>query len=188
MSIFKDFRKDTEGYRFRRQLKESINPQTWLRLHNWRKQRADRGWSDRDTWGAGDHIALITAEILQHLNDHSYVDWPEWFKLNVKENGKGAYANLQDVINDITEYLNFTETSWADGLDTRNDELDKIFKKREDHMYEYVGPEWYEGEKKLSAAAITHRVNKWAKEDRRLYKKAQRAMGFFARHFSGFWD
>jgi hypothetical protein len=126
--------------------------------------------------------------MLKHLNEKTYVDWPEWFKLNVKEEGKGAYTSLDQVIKDITEFLDFNETSWADGLDTKRDSVDEIFKKRDDQMYEYIGPDWYEGKKKLSDAAVKNRINKWHKEWDKKYKKAQKAMGFFARHFASFWD
>ncbi len=188
MSLLKDWIEDNEGYRFRRKVTYFFSPKVWFRLHKWRKQRADRGWSNRDTWNAGDHIAKMTAEMLQHLNDHTYVDWPEWFKLNVKEEGKDAYTSLAQVVKDITQYLDFAETSWADGLDTKRDSLDEIFKKREDGNYEYKGPDWYEGDKKLSEVAIKHRINKWHKAEMKSYKKAQKAMQFFGRHFSGFWD
>lgn len=188
MSIFKDYKEDVAGYRLRYKLKTTVSPTTWLRLHKWRKQRANRGWSDRDTWGAGDHIAQMTAEMLQHLHDRAYTDWPEWFKLNVKEEGKNAYTNLPQVIKDITAYLDFTETTWADGLDTRRDSVDEVFEKRADGLHEYKGPDWYDGDKKLSDAAIKHRINKWHKEWDKKYKKAQKAMQFFGRNFTGFWD
>lgn len=188
MGLIKDWAEDTEGYRFSYRVRSLFDLSLWLRLHKWRKQRANRGWSDRDTWGAGDHIAKMTAEMLQHLNDNTYVDWPEWFNLNVKEKGRGAYKNLQEVIDDINTYLQFTETGWSDGLDTRRDSVDEIVKKREDGNYEWVGPDWYDGEKKLTEKQITARIHKWHKEFDKKYKKAQKAMGFFARHFSGFWD
>lgn len=188
MSILKDWREDNDGYILRRKLVYVFSPKVWFRLHKWRKQRADRGWSDRDTWDAGDHIAKMTAEMLQHLEDHSYCDWPEWFKLNVKEDGKGAYKSIAQVIKDITQFLDFTETSWADGLDTKRDAIDEIFEKREDGNYEYKGPDWYEGDKKLSEAAIKNRINKWQKEWNKKYKQANKAMSFFARHFTSFWD
>ncbi len=188
MGIFKDFNETYGGRPFPYQIKEYFTPYNWRQIFKWRKQRLDRGWSDRDTWGAGDHIAKMTAEMLQHLNDHTYVDWPEWFKLNVKEEGKGAYKNLQSVINDINAYLDLEETSWSDGLTTKRDSVDEIFKKREDNMYEWIGPDWYDGEKKLSDAAVKQRIKAWHKKSNARYKKAQKAMGFFARHFSGFWD
>lgn len=188
VGLLKDWKYETDGYAFQARVTYFFSPHKWLRLHRYRKQRADRGWSDRDTWGAGEHIVQMTAEMLQHLNDNTYVDWPEWFKLNVKEDGKNAYKNLQEVIDDITEFLSFNQTSWADGLDTRRDSIDEIFKKRDDKMYEWVGPDWYDGEKKLSEADIKNRINKYYKEWHRKYNKARKAMQFFSRHFASFWD
>ena len=188
MGLLKDWKEDHSGYRFQTQVAHFFDPRVWLRLQKWRTQRANRGWSDRDTWGAGDQIARMSAEMLQPLNDNTYVDWELWFEYNVKEKGKGSYENLQAVIDDITAYLDCEQTSWADGLDTRRDDIDEIFKKRSDSMYEYVGPDWYDGEKKLSQADIKNRINKWSKDTVKKYKKAQKAMQFFGRNFSGFWD
>ncbi len=188
MGLLKDWKEDNAGYRFQTQVTHFFDPREWLRLQKWRTQRANRGWSDRDTWGAGDHIARMTAEMLTRLRDKTYVDWEHWFEYNVKEEGKNVYKNLTEIIDDITAYLDFTETSWADGLTTRRDSVDEIFTPRSDGMYEYVGPDWYEGEKKLSEAAIKNRINKHFKQEQKLYKKAQKAMSFFARHFSSFWD
>jgi hypothetical protein len=188
MSILRDFNYTFGGYRYPHQIKEYLDLGNWRRVHKWRKQRLNRGWSDRDTWGAGEHIAQMTAEMLKHLNENTYVDWPEWFKLNVKEKGHGSYTSLEQVIKDITEFLDFNETSWADGLDTKRDSVDEIFEKRQDGNYEYKGPDWYEKGKKLSDAAVKHRINKWQKEWNLKYKKATKAMQFFGRHFASFWD
>lgn len=189
MSIFKDWKEDTDGYRLVYRVRNAFSPALWLRLHKWRKQRADRGWSDRDTWRAGDHIAQMTAEMLQHLNDNTYVDWPEWFKMNAKEKKSGSYNNLQSVIDDINTYLEYSTTSWADGLETIHDSLEEIFAKREDGMYAYKSPTWVdENGKSLTEKQITARIQKWAKEEGKLYKKATDAMQFFGRNFSGFWD
>lgn len=189
MGLLKDWTDDHNGYTLRSKLKYFFSPKVWLQLHKWRKQRADRGWSDRDTWGAGDHIAQITADMLQHLNDYAYTDWPEWFKLNVKEDGKGAYKNLKSVIDDINAYLEFEKTTWADGLTTRRDSIEEVFEKREDGHYTYKGPIWVDDKgKDLTDAAVMQRIKKWRNEEIKLYKKATKAMGFFARHFSSFWD
>lgn len=188
MGLLKDWIENNNGYRIRTRVARFFDPREWLKLHKWRKQRADRGWSDRDTWGAGDHIAKMTAEMLQHLNDNTYVDWPQWFKLNVKEKGRGTYKSLQQVVDDIENYLAFEETSWADGLTTKNDSLEDVFKKRSDDLYEYQSPDWYDGDKKLSQKEITRRIYKWSKQSSKEYEKAKNAMSFFARHFSSFWD
>lgn len=189
MSIFKDWREDTGGYVLRYRIKEFVNPREWLRLRKWRKQRANRGWSDRDTWGAGDHIAQMTAEMLQRLNDHSYIDWPQWFKLNVEEEGRDSYTNLQSVIDDINNYIEFTKTSWADDLEPVRDSSDEMVEKRDDGCYEYKSPMWVDKNgKKLTEKQLTARIKKHGREYTKLYKKATKAMSFFARNFSSFWD
>lgn len=178
MSLIRDVHEDSKDYRLRTRVITVLSPKEWLRHHKWRKQRMDRGWSDRDTWGAGDHIAKMVAEMLQHLNDNTYVDWPEWFKLNVKEQGKGAYKSLQSVVNDITAYLDHQETSWADGLETTPADNPEKF-----------NVDWIDKKgKKLSEQQITVRIKRWTEEDNNLYKKATKAMQFFGRHFAGFWD
>jgi hypothetical protein len=184
MGILKDWKEDTNGYVFTSRVAYFFSPKVWLRLHKWRKQRADRGWSDRDTWGAGDHIARMTAEMLQHLNDESYCDWPEWFRLNVKEEGKGAYKDLQSVIDDINQFLDFTHTTWADGLSPKPKSEGLVI----DGVYN--SPNWVEDEtgKTLTEAAVKRRITKHADEWNRRYKKANKAMGFFGRHFTSFWD
>lgn len=189
MGLLKDWRYEYESERLDRKVFHFFSLFAWLRLYKWRRQRADRGWSDRDTWGAGEYIAQITAEMLQHLNENKYTDWPEWFKLNVQEEGKGAYTSLAQVISDITTYLDFEKTSWGDGLTTKRDSLEEIFEKKADGSYLYKGPDWYDEKgEKMSDIAVDRRVKKWHKEQIRLHKKAQKAMQFFARHFAQFWD
>lgn len=180
MSIFKDWRDETDGTVFTYKVRSFLNPKIWYKLSKWRRQRADRGWSDRDTWGAGEHIAKMTAEMLQYLNDNTYVDWPEWFDLNVKE--KNGYKNLQAVIDDINQYLEMTKQSWADDLtvdgnlfDDSGDGLRTVWR------YKKTG-------RKLSQAQLSGRIVNWAKKENTSYNKAKRAMQFFSRHFAGFWD
>lgn len=188
MSFISDFHDHHLFIRKRYWLRELVDPRNYQRTAKHRKQRLNRGWSDRDTWNMGDHLIEITAQMLNHLNTNGIADWPEWFKLNVKEEGKGAYKSLNQVIKDITEYIDFEKTSWADGLDTKRDSVDEIFKERTDEMYEYVGPDWYEGKKKLSDADISFRINKWHKEWEKKHKKAQKAMQWVGRHFASLWD
>lgn len=184
MGILKDWKEETEGYYFSTRVRDFFSPRVWFRLRKWRVQRADRGWSDRDTWGAGEHIAQMIAEMLQHLNDKTYTDWPEWFKLNVKEEGKGAYKDLQSVIDDINNYLEWSKTSWADDLDTTPDQP----RTNEERLY--IEPDWYEIEtgRKLTKAAVRNRIYRHHEQGEKLYKKANKAIGFFGRHFASFWD
>lgn len=180
MSIFKDWQDDTKGYTASYRVRSFFNVKLWLNLAKWRRQRADRGWSDRDTWGAGEHVAKMTAQILQHLNDNTYVNWPEWFDLNIKE--KDGYKNLQAVIDDINQYLELTEQSWTDDLtvdgnlfDDSGNELKTVWR------YKKTGH-------KLTKAQLDGRIKSWAKKENTSYNKAKRAMQFFGRHFARFWD
>lgn len=188
MSIVKDWREDNSGYRLNRQVLYFFSPKVWLRLHKWRKQRADRGWSDRDTWGAGEHIAQMTAEMLQHLNDNTYVDWPEWFKTNTKDN-KG-YKNLQSVIDDINGYLDFRLTSWSDGLDIASYNVDDWLDKQEGGTYVWKSAGWVDKTtgKKLTEKQLLSRMKKHHKQEEKIYKKATHAMEFFGHNFASFWD
>lgn len=183
MSILKDWQKDTDGYVFTHKVRSFFDVPLWFRLAKWRKQRADRGWSDRDAWGAGEHIAKMTAGMLQHLNDHTYVDWPQWFELNVQE--KNGYKNLQSVIDDINQYIQMTEQSWADDLTCEGNLLEKDgdcgVKLNTVWRYKKNG-------RKLTKAQLDGRIKSWSKKENTSYKKAQRAMQFFGRHFAGFWD
>lgn len=175
MGIIKNFRSDHEGYTFKYKVKDALSPNVWFRLHQHRKQRADRGWSDRDMWGMGEYVAQITAEMLTALRDGN-TDWEWWFKMN-GEQGKAAYKNLDDVINDIKGYLEFRETSWADDLTSVKGKTGKF-------SISWVN----EKGKKITQAEITNRINKHHKEELKRYKKAAKAMSFFGRHFWGFWD
>jgi len=187
MGIIKDWRDDTEGYCFKYKIINLLSLRVWLDLHRWRKQRANRGWSDRDTWGAGDHIAKITAEMLQHLNDHTYVDWPDWFKLNVEE--AGSYKNLQSVIDDINGYLEYQETSWTDGLEPVQKPLDEVFVEEGDRRV-YKSPGWINKEtgRQITEKQLTMLMHKHHNKEVKLYKKATNALSFFARQFTSFWD
>ena len=175
MSLLKDWKEDNEGYRVQTRVAHFFDPREWLRLQKYRTQRADRGWSDRDMWGMGEHLAEITAEMLAEL-DKGHTDWPMWFDLNVREEGKGAYKSLQSVIDDINNYLNHEKTSWSDDLTCKQGKTGEF------HMG------WYKDGKKISEAELKNRINKWAKENNRLYKKSAKAMQFFGRHYAQFWD
>lgn len=181
MSLIGDVYDSCKDYTPLYRAKHFFDPREWFYHHKWRKQRLSRGWSDRDAWNAGDHIAKITAEMLQRLNDNGICSWPDWFDLNVKEEGRGAYKDLQSIIDDINNYLSFQETSWADGLTSEGFQVESTGKFSSSWYSEATG-------KKLTEAAISYRINKWSKEENRLYGKAKKAMGFFGRHFSGFWD
>ena len=174
MSILKDFREDHDGMYFRYKITAFLNPKTWYRLHKYRKQRCNRGWSDRDAWAAGEHIARMTAEMLQYLNDKGVVDWDRWFK----DNNNLVYDNLQSIIDDINNWLNHQTTSWADDL-----ALAKFTKD------EPLETNWVDKDgNNLTEKDITRLIKKWSKEDIELYKEATKAMKFFADNFASFWE
>lgn len=189
MGIVKDWKIDNEGYCFRYRVIHLISPKYWLKLHQYRKQRADRGWSDRDTWGAGDHIAKITAEMLQYLLDNSYGDWPEMFRTKFKEKDPNAYKDLQHVINDINAYLDYTKTEWNDGYDIIPKEIDNAFIHKDDKCI-YNSSDWINTTtgKILTEKEVTDLIKKQGKKEVELYKKAANAMQFFGRNFTSFWD
>lgn len=176
MGIIKDFKSEHTGYSFKYLVKETLSPNVWFRLRKHRKQRADRGWSDRDSWAMGEYVAQITSEMLTNLRDNGSTDWEWWFE-NYGEKGKGAYKSLDEVINDINGYLEHTRTSWTDDLTSVRGKTGKF-------SVSWVNQKG----KKITEAEITNRINKHHKEELRLYKKASKAMAFFGRHFWGFWD
>jgi len=166
----------------------AINPKTWHSEAKYFIQRGRRGWSDRDTWGAGEHIAKMTAEMLQHLDDNGHTDWPEWFKLNIQE--KGSYKDLQSVVDDINNYLEFGKTGWSDKLDIDDRDVKDWAKKTKDGNYEFKSTRWIDKEtgKRLTNAEINSLIKEWQDEKSKLYKKATGAMIFFSKNFAGFWD
>lgn len=176
MGLLKDWKREHEGMYFRSKVPYFFSPSVWFRLHTYRKQRADRGWSDRDMWSMGEHLAQITVEMLKDLQT-GMTDWENWFKYNINEEGKGAYKNLQQVIDDIQGYLEFEKTSWADDLTHAAGKTGKF------------SISWVDKDgKKLTEAAITHRLTKYNNELMKRYKKACKAMGFVGRNFAHFWD
>lgn len=181
MGILKDWVEDNACYRLNIYILYFFSPKVWFRLHKYRKQRADRGWSDRDVWGAGEHIAKMTAEILQRLNDNAIADWTAWFENNIQS--KSGYKDLQSVIDDINNYLEHEKTSWADGLD-----ID--YNKKKSAGHDLSSGRWVDKATRepISEQQIRERTKKWRDEEMRLYKKAQSAMQFFGKNFASFWD
>ncbi len=177
MGLLKDFAGQHLTVRKSRYPHAILNPLNWHETAKYRRQRANRGWADRDAWNMGEHVAGVVVEMLELLQNKGVTDWDAWFEYNIDEKGKGAYKNLQEVIDDIKNYLEHEKTSWADDLRVEGDFLsdEKIM--------------WFDEKGKLQTdPAIKHRMNKWHKENTRLYKKATKAMAFFGRHFAQFWD
>lgn len=112
MSLLKDFWSLNMRVRKRYWLREFFNPANWARQIKWRHQRAERGWSDKDTWGGGEYIAEVSAGILNSLqSDKGHVDWEEYFRWNYPENF--GYTSLNEVAQDINNYLVWEEESFS---------------------------------------------------------------------------
>lgn len=169
MSIYKDWVKDNSGTTLSYKIKSFFNLKKWLELHKWRNQRADRGWSDRDAWSTGEHIAKMTADMLKFLEDEKNDDWIE---LNLKEDGN--YNSLQPVIDDINNYLEYQKTGWCDDLYVMID------KDGHHHWVKEVTG------KQLTGKQITARIKKYRDKDYILHDKAVKAMTYFGRNFIKF--
>lgn len=181
MSYATDFYEQNLTIRKLYWVRELLNPFNYSRTAKYRKQRANRGWADRDTWGMGEHIARLVVEMLSHLRDKGVTDWDAWFDFNIDEKGKGAYKNLQEVIDDISGYLEHEKTSWADDL-----HCETVI---EGYYGQFNKQKWFDEKgKEQTDAALKNRMNKWHKDNTRLYKKATKAMSFFGRNFASFWD
>src|ERR1700678_910209 len=63
-------------------LNHKLNPRLILNSIVWRRQRAKRGWADRDTWSLDSYIAKVISEMLVYLADHTHSypgggsEWP----------------------------------------------------------------------------------------------------------------
>jgi hypothetical protein len=126
-----------------------------------RYQRAKRGWSNRDVCGAGEYLATITADMLDHLAAHSY-GWP----------GDEEFPTFED---------------WAVCLQEKAQDL-RSWGNGTGHSAEVS--EWYELVRNPEAdtAAIDEaRATMWA-EDKARYEKAKAAMAWVAEHLGQIWD
>lgn len=105
--------KDVAGYyRFPYNLMELFQYQNWKREITHRQQRKKRGWSNKDTWGGGEHILSVTSGILRELqHEQNPIDWEFYFEANYTEIKKYGYNSLIEVADDIDDYLWVQENS-----------------------------------------------------------------------------
>lgn len=116
MGLLKDWKQLNGGFRLRYQIVPLFSPKEWIRLIKWRRQRAERGWSDRDVWGGGEHIISVSMGVLRSLhNDGKIVDWDDYFKNNAWETY--GYKNLEEVAQDLDNYLYWCENEFNDEYD-----------------------------------------------------------------------
>lgn len=116
--ILKDFYEQNLTIRKRYWPRELVRLRNYISLFKWRHQRVIRGWSDRDVWGGGEHLAGVAAGILYTLGDEkNIVDWDEYFKMNYDETW--GYKTLHEVADDLQLYvewdsLQYQEPYWSD--------------------------------------------------------------------------
>lgn len=161
----------------RYEIKRRLSPRYWLDEIKWSNQRLERGWSDRDTWGGGEHILSVTSGILKSLGDeHSVIDWDQYFSANYPNNL--GYKSLLEVAADIDSYLEFQTRNWTDDLGF---ELIHNFVPSE-HGEQMVSGNTPEEQKLISKA-----IDNWHKEEQRRFKKASKAMKFISLNFRSLW-
>lgn len=107
-------------------LLELFKPKRWIREFQYRSQRINRGWSDRDAWNGGEHIAEVAAGILRELGDEkNIVDWDWYFRNNEWETL--GYKDLNEVAQDIENWLYWQEHEFDDEIYQRFDDFDTRF-------------------------------------------------------------
>lgn len=116
MGYIKDFYYHNLTIRKRYWPREILDPRNWKNVFQFRRQRANRGYADRDAWGGGEHIAEVAAGILRTLDGKkNFIDWDEWFRMNYPDNY--GYESLAEVANDIENYLWWEEHEFDDQYD-----------------------------------------------------------------------
>lgn len=169
------------GYRFPYNLRELVNPANWRREFKWARQRKQRGWSDRDTWNAGDYIIGVVSGMMKKLGDaKSHIDWDEYFKTNYPNNQ--GYKSLEEVAKDIDDYIAFDEDSWADTLDFELKSTWRPYDK-DPSLTEYVSLNTPQEEREIKKAIAAYH-KEWDKRR----KKATKAITFVAVNFPALWD
>lgn len=104
--------------------REILKPSNWRDTVKWRKQRAVRGWSERDTWGGGEYLASVAEGILRYLErEQNPIDWKYYFQENYTGIEQYGYHSLTDVADDIELYIYWQEHQYDDEYDDmRNDD------------------------------------------------------------------
>lgn len=112
MGYIKEFYEFNLTVRKRYWLHELLKPRNYIDVIRFRRQRANRGYADRDAWGGGEYIAEVAAGILRILSDEKNpVDWDEYFKNNYYETY--GYNNLNEVTDDLQLYVEWDELQFG---------------------------------------------------------------------------
>lgn len=178
MGIIKDWRENNQYYRTSYKIRRLFSIKEWLELHKWRKQRADRGWSDKDTWSMDEHILRVSSEMIRKLAEEKHgvwdVDWESYFKNN--EFVTYGYGSFDEVADDIDEYLKYQTALWTDYID---------FELPSGHVDDdgfYVSNATERQEFKMKKAMEKHN-----RESIRLHEKSAKAMRFIAANHGSLW-
>lgn len=184
MGIIKEYKQDFEYTTLWYKVIHSLSPIRWYRLIKARRQRAERGWADKDAVDLGNYVAKITKDMLTYLNNYGHADWELWLKQNSGKKGHKSYKNLNEIINDIDAYLKFSQTSFADDIDLVFHDIST------DSSDSLPSHTWKSKEtgKELDRKEIDKLIKKHQKEEKRLEQKAADAMKFFGSNFPIFWD
>lgn len=178
MSLLRDYKDHHLTLAKKYWWRQIINPVNLYRTMQHRHQRAERGWSDRDAWNAGDHILSVTSGMLKDLAEsQERFDWAEYFETNYKTNG---YASLAEVAADIDEYIAFDDYNWVDTLGFKLKHSWKDSKNGGLEMVDENTPE----EQRLIKKAIKESHREW----KRRYTKMQKAMKFVADNIGSLWE
>ena len=117
MNLFRDFYRHNLTIRKRYWAREILNPYNWGRIIKWRRQRINRGWSDRDTWGGGEHIASVALGVIKYLYEVQHmVDYESKEAWDFNFENQYGYNNLGEVARDLDNYLWWEENSFSSPL------------------------------------------------------------------------
>lgn len=116
MGYWKDFYQQNMMIRKLYWPREFFNPANHYRTAKYRWQRAERGWSERDTWFGGEHIAEVALGIIKYLDEVQHmVDFsPETWEFNFPEDY--GYKSIGEVAQDIDNYIYWQEHQYSEPL------------------------------------------------------------------------
>ena len=208
MGLLKDYRAHVAGYRRRHAVLELFKPKTWRYLSKQRRQRADRGFADRDTWDFSEYLTDIIIEYLEGGHYYGAPDKKHPLGLDGSQSGSDylfetiqsnrdnwkigntfGYSSIDEVIADLKNYRDAMRSSWTDHS---NVELRIDLYNEDAGISDYLNKEdrWTDkttGEP-LSKEQISARMMKWSSDLKKLKKKSDKARDFFFANDFLWWD